>query len=138
MAREARADAVDWPTDPERGPQYGPARYATKAAGAALSRLPAAPEFAFEGLGLARHRLAAGSVSTALDLLCRGRVAVTDRLHGHILCTLLGVPHVLLDNSYGKLRRFHDAWTSDSPLTRIATSAAEAEELALSLLASTR
>jgi exopolysaccharide biosynthesis predicted pyruvyltransferase EpsI len=30
------------------------------------------------------------------------------------LCELLGVPHALLDNSYGKLGRFHAAWTTRS------------------------
>ena len=47
----------------------------------------------------ARQRLREGC-----RLLSRGRVVITDRLHAHILCLLLGIPHVLLDNSYGKVR----------------------------------
>jgi pyruvyl transferase EpsO len=35
---------------------------------------------------------------------------ITDRLHGHILCTLLGIPHCVIDNSYGKIGGFADAW----------------------------
>jgi exopolysaccharide biosynthesis predicted pyruvyltransferase EpsI len=38
-------------------------------------------------------------VSRAIRLLSFGRVVVTDRLHGHILCTLAGILHVLLNNS---------------------------------------
>ena len=30
--------------------------------------------------------------------LSRGRVVVSDRLHGHILSTLMNIPHVLIDN----------------------------------------
>jgi pyruvyl transferase EpsO len=78
---------------------------------------------------LARHRLAAG-----LHLLGRGRVVVTDRLHGHVLSLLLGIPHVVLDNSYGKLFGFLEAWTGHIPLVRHAVTPAEARAEALRLL----
>ncbi|XP_048247973.1 glucose-6-phosphate/phosphate translocator 2, chloroplastic-like [Haliotis rufescens] len=39
--------------------------------------------------------------------LQRGRVVITDRLHGHILSTLLGIPHVILDNNYHKVSSYH-------------------------------
>ncbi|MGH9373763.1 MAG: polysaccharide pyruvyl transferase family protein [Vicinamibacterales bacterium] len=68
-------------------------------------------------------------------LLARGKVVVTDRLHGHILSLLLGIPHVLLDNSYGKLRHFHETWTRSMPQVRWVESPADArvaaEELRL-------
>lgn len=41
-------------------------------------------------------------------MLATGRVLVTDRLHGSILAYLMGIPHVLLDNSYGKVRKTRD------------------------------
>lgn len=69
----------------------------------------------------AQARLARG-----LALLSRGERIVTDRLHGHILATLLGIPHVVLDNSYGKIGAYHDAWTAGSPLVRRAASWHEA------------
>ena len=56
---------------------------------------------------LARLRLERG-----LAALASGRQVVTDRLHGHILCLLLGIPHVALDNSYGKVSAYHRTWTS--------------------------
>ena len=77
----------------------------------------------------ARQRLREGC-----RLLSRGRVVITDRLHAHILCLLLGIPHVLLDNSYGKVRRVHEAWTADAPQVRWAASPAEAVATARSLL----
>jgi len=67
-------------------------------------------------------------------LLSRGRVVVTDRLHGHILSLLLGIPHVVLDNSYGKLRHFHETWTRSMPLVRWVESPAEARAAAEQLL----
>ena len=80
---------------------------------------------------MARQNLAAG-----VRTFSRGRVVVTDRLHGHVLCLLLGIPHVVLDNSYGKIRDFREAWTSGSELTRTATTADEAVDLARELLGS--
>jgi pyruvyl transferase EpsO len=73
-------------------------------------------------------------VELGYRLLGRGRVVITDRLHGHILSLLLGIPHVLCDNSYGKVRRFYDAWTASSPLVEWADSPAEAIAIARSLV----
>jgi exopolysaccharide biosynthesis predicted pyruvyltransferase EpsI len=41
------------------------------------------------------------------------RLIITNRLHGHILATLLGIPHVFLPNSYHKNKAFYDTWTAD-------------------------
>jgi len=78
---------------------------------------------------LAQRRLARG-----VSLLSGGRVLVTDRLHGHILATLLGIPHVVLDNSYGKLHHFIRTWTHVSPLLRMAASPDDARARAEELL----
>lgn len=40
---------------------------------------------------------------------------VTSRMHGHILCCLLGVKTKLLDNSYGKNSGYYQSWTKDVP-----------------------
>lgn len=78
---------------------------------------------------LARRRFERG-----IRILSRGRVVVTDRLHGHILSLLLGIPHVLLDNHYGKLDAYHRAFTADAAGVVTATDAAEAVRLAKALL----
>lgn len=68
-------------------------------------------------------------------LLASGSVVVTDRLHAHILSLLLGIPHVVLDNNYGKLRRFCETWnTMASPLVRWAEAPGEALAAARALL----
>ncbi|WP_017800235.1 polysaccharide pyruvyl transferase family protein [Winslowiella toletana] len=46
---------------------------------------------------------------------------VTSRMHGHILCCLLGVKTKLLDNSYGKNSGYYQAWTKDVPECELIT-----------------
>jgi pyruvyl transferase EpsO len=67
-------------------------------------------------------------------ILSRGRVVITDRLHGHILSLLLGIPHVLLDNRFGKLERFHQTFTRGCRLARPAEDPAAALRIARQLL----
>lgn len=55
---------------------------------------------------MARLRLDRG-----LKILSQGRVVITDRLHGYILCLLLDIPHVAMDNSYGKVSNAIVTWT---------------------------
>jgi pyruvyl transferase EpsO len=52
---------------------------------------------------------------------------VTDRLHGHILASLLDIPSTVLDNNYGKNHGYVRAWTMQSPLTMLADTGAPAE-----------
>ena len=59
-----------------------------------------------------------------------GRVVVTAGLDRHILCLLLGIPHLLLGDSYGKLRGFHAAWTHGAPDVRFASEPGEVSALA--------
>jgi pyruvyl transferase EpsO len=72
--------------------------------------LPAAPPG--ETRAAAFERMATVRVERGLRLLSRGRRIVTDRLHGHILATLLGIPHTALDNEYGKLSAYIRCWTA--------------------------
>jgi exopolysaccharide biosynthesis protein PssK len=96
-----------------------------------LARLMRKAPTAFRGLissgyePRSRQRLRAGC-----SLLSSARVVVTDRLHAHILCLLLGIPHFLLDNNYGKIRGFFDRWTHESPLVTWCESSTEALERA--------
>jgi hypothetical protein len=56
------------------------------------------------------ERLARNRVERGLRQLSSARHVTTDRLHAHILSTLLNVPHTVRDNSYGKINRFMSAW----------------------------
>lgn len=76
---------------------------------------------------LARFNAVANArVRRGMGQLSRGRVVVTDRLHGHILSTLLGRPQALLDNEYGKIQRFLDAFSGGTELTYKARSLEDA------------
>src|SRR3546814_13361207 len=75
-----------------------------------------------------QRRLAEWRFQRGLAMLSTGERVVTDRLHAHILSLLLDIPHVLLDNSYGKVAGFADQWTGDyDGLARAATRAAAFE-----------
>lgn len=85
---------------------------------------------ALDYLRSARTRHAWYRVSAGLSLLSGADAVITDRLHGHILATLLGVPHVALDNSYGKVHSYVRSWTAGCPLVRTATDLDEARRVA--------
>jgi len=64
------------------------------------------------------QRLAQARLHRGIKLLAKGRSVVTDRLHGHILCVMLGISHVAMDNSYGKISNFIATWTADCDLVK--------------------
>jgi exopolysaccharide biosynthesis predicted pyruvyltransferase EpsI len=65
----------------------------------------------------ARERLAFG-----LGLLSRGSMVITDRLHAHVLCCLLGVRHLLFDSLDGKVSALYEAWTKGTQHARLVSS----------------
>lgn len=72
--------------------------------------------------------LAQGRLMRGVKMLSRGKRVVTDRLHAHIISTLLDIPHVALDNNYGKVSGYINAWTNIYPQVKIASSAQDAIE----------
>ncbi len=66
-------------------------------------------------------------------LLARGRVVITNRLHGHLLCLLLGIPHVICDTVPGDLITSSPTWPQLDPFTRVAATPAEAVAIAVGL-----
>ncbi len=63
------------------------------------------------------------------------RVIITNRLHGHILCILLGIPHVFLANGYHKNESFYETWTHQIPFCRFIKDAGEVKFAVEELLA---
>jgi exopolysaccharide biosynthesis predicted pyruvyltransferase EpsI/GT2 family glycosyltransferase len=68
-------------------------------------------------------------------LLSRGRVVITNRLHGHLLCMLLGIPHVICDTVNGKLSAYRQTWDTNDALVHVAATPAEAVAMAAALAA---
>lgn len=61
-------------------------------------------------------------------LLTSAQAVVTDRLHAHLLCLLLGLPHVVLDDRHGKVRGYWETWRHDRwwPAARLAPTSDQA------------
>ena len=70
--------------------------------------------------------LAEDRVDRGLRQLSTAPHIITDRLHAHILCLLLNIPHTVLDNNYGKIKRFIDVWTHELDILSRAQSPHEA------------
>lgn len=62
------------------------------------------------------------------------RLIITNRLHGHILCILLGIPHIFLGNSYYKNESFYETWTHQVPFCRFVKDSAQIKIAAQELL----
>jgi pyruvyl transferase EpsO len=77
--------------------------------------------------------LANANVRRAQELLSRGEVVLTDRLHGHVLCTLMRIPHVVVNDRFGKIAALYDTWTHLDPLSRLSASWDTARDAAATL-----
>lgn len=55
----------------------------------------------------------------ATELFNQFAHVTTDRLHGHILSSLLSIPNTIIDNSYGKNSNYYQAWMKTSPIVSI-------------------
>ncbi|KAH7141463.1 hypothetical protein B0J13DRAFT_445568 [Dactylonectria estremocensis] len=67
---------------------------------------------------------------SGFELLGSARFIITDRLHGHIMSTVIGTPHVLMDSKLGKNLNFHNTWTRDCKCTRITDNISDALDVA--------
>ncbi|KAF2095794.1 hypothetical protein NA57DRAFT_78574 [Rhizodiscina lignyota] len=64
------------------------------------------------------------------EMLAQAEFVITDRLHGHIMSTIMGIPHVLMDSRLKKNLFLHDTWTKECGCVRVAGSFEEAKEFA--------
>jgi len=111
-------EVADWLDDPET---------LTMTIDRALTRVTRrAPAVAALKGGLVmrqRERYARQRLAHGIDLLSRGATVVADRLHAHILCALLGVPHYVFDSFDGKISAFNSTWEGDAARSPVVTSA---------------
>jgi exopolysaccharide biosynthesis predicted pyruvyltransferase EpsI len=75
------------------------------------------------------------NVQWAVDLFGTARAMVVDRLHAHVLASLLGIPHVVLDNDHGKISTVFEAYTGEFSTAHYTTSTDEAYEILGRLMA---
>jgi exopolysaccharide biosynthesis predicted pyruvyltransferase EpsI len=67
---------------------------------------------------------------TGFELLASAEIVITDRLHGHIMSTVLGVPHIVMDSALGKNLDFVNTWTKGCKCARVARDLDEAMKIA--------
>lgn len=130
---------MDWmetqPDEPEWLTRHRLGRRTNRALRPRAATDPRWARWAWRPLGASIEPLGVGFTRRGVDLLGRGRVVVVDRLHGHILALLAGVPHVVLDNNYGKVSGTHHAWTHPAVLATWADTGDQARATALQALA---
>jgi pyruvyl transferase EpsO len=68
--------------------------------------------------------------------LTQSRLVITNRLHGHILSILLGIPNIFLPNSYYKNESFYETWTAQIPYCRFVKEPSQVKEAVRELLSS--
>lgn len=64
------------------------------------------------------HRFSWNLMYAGLHQLSQYSLVITNRLHAHILCILLGIPNILLPNSYYKNESFYETWTYQIPFSK--------------------
>ncbi|MDO7866978.1 polysaccharide pyruvyl transferase family protein [Nocardioides jiangxiensis] len=74
------------------------------------------------------------NVRSGVRLYAGRRVVVVDRLHAHVLAVLMGIDHVMLDNSYRKLGAVFDDYTHRFSTAAYAHDRTEAIDLARTIL----
>jgi exopolysaccharide biosynthesis predicted pyruvyltransferase EpsI len=62
------------------------------------------------------------------------KLLITNRLHGHLLGVILGIPHIFLANAYHKNQSVYETWTHRIPFCRFVSDASQIEPAARELL----
>ncbi|MBQ1202996.1 MAG: polysaccharide pyruvyl transferase family protein [Loktanella sp.] len=75
-----------------------------------VRKLPISRRVLRPALGRVYEKWAQDRLDRGVSQLSAAEFVITDRLHVHILCRLLGIPHIVFDNNYGKISRYVDAW----------------------------
>lgn len=79
--------------------------------------------------GTAANSLARANLRRGFQLVSQAELLVTDRLHGHVMASLAGVPHIVVNDRFGKVEALWSTWTSGLPGARFARSWDEARAL---------
>ncbi|OZC51001.1 hypothetical protein CH286_05530 [Rhodococcus sp. WWJCD1] len=69
------------------------------------------------------------NLASGVSMVNSAEIIVTDRLHVHVLCGLLGREHVVLDNNYGKIRSIFDDYTNNFSTAHFADNTASIESI---------
>ncbi len=82
------------------------------------------------------HQFSWSLMHAGIYQFTQNRLVITNRLHGHILCILLGIPHILLPNSYYKNESFYETWTYQIPFCKFVKEPSQVKVAVQQLLSS--
>jgi exopolysaccharide biosynthesis predicted pyruvyltransferase EpsI len=125
------SEVVDWGL-------LGPVAAAYRAAkipGAIARKAPALRDILYPLLRMGYSAQAWLNVRSAVRMISRGQIVVTDRLHAAVFAALLGMPVVAVDNCYGKLSAIIGDYLGQLPGIKFSRSVEEAEAALVGLLA---
>jgi pyruvyl transferase EpsO len=80
------------------------------------------------------HRFSWSLMHAGVYQLLQSSLVITNRMHGHILCVLLGIPNILLPNSYYKNESFYETWTYKIPYSRFVREPSQVKDTVQELL----
>ena len=67
-------------------------------------------------------------INQGVEFISQYDLVVSTRLHGHILALLLGIPSIIIDNSYGKNSRFYNTWLKDISNSKLVSNNVELDK----------
>ena len=135
---EPGVETLDWPAAgaQRRGEAGRALRYEIRGLRATTDAMGRGPRIDAALLRIGRSRyeaLARRRLALAGEILARGRAIVSDRFHGHVIASLMGIPNVVLDNSYGKNRAAFGTWSEKIEGAEFADDPVAAQRRALEL-----
>jgi pyruvyl transferase EpsO len=71
------------------------------------------------------HRKSWSLMHSGIYQLQQHKLVITNRLHVHILCLILGIPHIVLPGSYYKIESFYHTWTKSISLGKFVDNPAQ-------------
>lgn len=77
----------------------------------------------------AKHKQHRFYLHEGIVFLANYDLIITTRMHGGILASLLGIPTIFLDNSYGKTRTYYESWMENMPGCYFANNSEELEQI---------
>ena len=82
------------------------------------------------------HQFSWTLMYTGIEQFIESSLVITNRLHAHILCVLLGIPNIFLPNSYYKNESFYKTWTYQIPYCKFIKEPSQVKNAAQELLSS--
>lgn len=96
---------------------------------ARASRWGIAPAFIAKKAVFVFEKYATQRLNHGVKLLSSGRLVVVDRLHAHIITTLLDRPHYVFDSLDGKISALRNTWLAEHPVSTFVSSLSEFRSL---------